>query len=280
MTIPRAPRQNNIPAPGVADRKVDRKSKRLVALRLNPGTALNPKPIVDPETGTAYPNRKLMVAARRNRHSQMLDQFARLVAENTLGQDAWEQLPGESPIQFARFRTYRDMQQGNTKRSVAAVARSVGINREKTLSVVATKWHWTLRAQCWDRHLDRLADEEFAEAKRVSARRQASLGRKLQGLAEKGADMHLSMGALDLSPADVARLADTGVKLERLAHGDATSHEKKETETRLVWEGPQPKWASHDEDVVSAHQIEGGPLTTKVNQLPPPEPIPEEEPAQ
>lgn len=235
-------------------------TQRLRRVRfLKVGTALRPKPIVDPRTGAEYVSKAAMRGAQRNAHIAMLADFGRLVEERTLGQDPWTQLPEESPIQYERFNHYCTSQQAvngkMVKRSVALTARTFGVS-DGVMRKVAEKWHWSLRAQCWDREVDRVMHEEFLERKRVSVRSQADLGRRLQAVAMKGADNILLTGGADLMPGDVARLADVGVKIERLANGDSTANEARKTETRLVWEGRQPKWADKATDVVEAIQIE------------------------
>lgn len=268
MTMPRIPRQLNEPSAARKERQVVNRGQRGRKKMVRVGTALNPKPIVDPRTGVSFRTRAEMMSARRNRVSQILNNFAQLVADSTLGQNPWDQLPSESPIQYARFRHYLMQQKpeaikGSAKRSVARAAQFAGVT-ERVLRSVSIKWHWTLRAECWDKEIDRQADEEFREAKRISVRRQARLGSRLQDLAMKGAENMIATGGADLDANSVAKLADVGVKIERLANGDSTANEARQTETRLVWDGPQPKWATHEVDVVAADQVERGPLVRKL----------------
>lgn len=231
------------------------------------GTALSRVVFTDIHTGNQYPTRALMMTAQRQRKAMIMNEFERLVAEGTLGQEPWEQLPGESPVYYSRFRTYLTMtpQDGQSGvvhiprnqrevRSFFRLANHLRVRRE-TISAVARRYHWLLRAQCWDREMVRQADEAWAEEKSTAARRQARLGARLQQAADRGLNALLT-GAIDMTPQDVARLADTGVKLERLAHDKSTSNDAQQKEVRFVFEGSKPKWADHSEEVVVAPQIE------------------------
>lgn len=228
---------------------------------------------VDPHTGIEYASIKLMRSDQRLRHTLMLKDFARLVAEGTLGQDAWERLPIEDEAQYSRFRAYLTM--GPDDGLFLPSGEKVGVREWRirsilrlanhlrcpftTLKGMATRNHWTLRAEIWDREMARQADEAWAEEKRSAARRQARLGASLQTLAERGVErllVQLRSGAVEVTPSDVAKLADTGVKIERLAHDKSTSNDSQSRETRFVFEGAKPKWLDHSEAVVVADQIE------------------------
>lgn len=252
MAKPILPRQYNTPTENARLKTSNDNRRRILRIKLRPDTALGKPPIVDPETGQEYPLRRQMERVRRNRHAQMLVSFTRLVADRTLGQDPWEKLPMETPLQFSRFRAYCQL---GPRRTLAQVARQHGVG-EDGVRKMSAHLHWPLRAECWDREQDRLEDLAFKQEKLQATRRQARLGMKLQALATRGAENHLATGALDLSPADVARIADVGVKIERLAHDKSTSNEARQGEIRLVWDGPTPKWAGHDQEVVVAHQVE------------------------
>lgn len=239
------------------------------------GTALARQtlPVVDPETGERYPTRKLMVAAQKMRHTRMLTDFAGMVADKTLGQEPWERLPFEDDVHYHRFRNYLTMQPQDGRynrttgeaitegrldiggpRSYARLANllSCPVARLKSQS---QKYHWRLRAECYDREVHRQEDEAFIEQKRAAMHRQARLGAALQEGAFKGLAALVAAPG-ELSAGDVVRMADIGVKIERLAHDKSTSNTAEQKEVRFVWDGPKPKWVEHDEAVVEAHQIE------------------------
>lgn len=205
---------------------------------------------VDPHTGKEYLSPSLMKRDQRLRKTLILNNFAQMVAEDTLGQSAWERLPGEDEAQYHRFRTY--LSQATRPRSLPKLCEALCCPLTNTKATYK-KWHWALRSQLWDREMDRQADEAFAEQKRIAGRRQAKLGARLQEAADRGLNVLLT-GAIDMTPNDVVRLADAGVRIERLAHDKSTTNEAKEV--RFVFEGARPKWAEHDEDVVEALQVE------------------------
>lgn len=223
----------------------------------------------DPETGLEYATRRLLQMAIRRRNTTLLIEFERMVADRTLGQDPWERLPMESEVMFARFREYltmvRDLNLGPRPangapmqtRSTARLAEKLGLQPRAT-SNHALRFHWALRAKCWDREMERQIDEEFREEKKNAARKQARLGSKLQEAALRGAENIIATGCVDMTPNDVARFADVGVKIERLAHDKSTSNEAQSTRTVFVYEGGRPKWADADSDVKAEHQVVDG----------------------
>lgn len=248
MTIPRIPHQNNQPVPS-ATRQIqsDKHEKaRRTRVREAKGTLVLKIP-----GKKATLSRQNKVEAERVRK-----EFARLVKSNQLGADPWARLPGETDIQWERFNHYLHLQRqpGQVmRRTYARVSDHFKVGRE-AVERVAEDWHWKLRAACWDAEIERQEHEAFVSERRANVRKQARLGGKLQDLALLGAENMILTRGLDLTPQDVARLADTGVKIERLAHGDATSHEAKQTEMRMVWEGPVPPWANRSTDVVPIDQ--------------------------
>jgi hypothetical protein len=195
-------------------------------------------------------------------HKMVRTSLAELVQTNGLGQAAWERLPGETPLQYSRFKIYLSSVGPTMKRSCARAADIMG-RPPREISRLSTYWHWSLRAELWDRHIEAEELAQFEQDKRRSARRQASVGRKLQDVALAGASALLldEDRVKEMSGNEIAKLADIGTKIERLANSDPTSITDDRGQVRLVWEGPKPTWAPAPPD----HQtIEGGPLTTKV----------------
>lgn len=264
------------PAPSTKPQDRDRVRTGHLMRLLHPKSGLGPVSFVDPHSGHSYSTRYEMREAIRARKRSVIRDFVQLVADKTLGQLAWERLPGETTLQYERFRVYLFMDPKEVittsdgrrvgqvgRRSTLRTSVKLGVH-ERTITQLATEMHWKLRADCWDAELERVADDEFRTQKRLAARSQARLGQKLQQVAAKGADNILATGGLDLSAGDVARLADVGVKLERLAMGDSTSNDTRDQTTTLVWAGPAPKWASKGEVVVEQEQVTAGPLGQKV----------------
>ena len=174
--------------------------------------------------------------------------FQALVQEGQLKQNAWERLPGESPVQFNKFKTYvasYDIKTG--QRSLDRTAKTLGVHRQH-IATASYRWHWHVRAQLLDQHVERLELQAFIEDKKKSARRQAGLGKKLQELASVGASRLLADDERisEMSGHEIAKLADYGVKIERLANSDPTQISEDRT-VRIVWEGPKPDWAPDDD---------------------------------
>lgn len=249
MTIPRITYQNNSPAPSQVEKKgADRREKaRRTRARNREG-----------RTDDLIPGRR----AANERKARALSEgnqrlnFERLVKTNQLGQDPWDRLQGETDIQWERFQHYllQTRPPGKlAKRTIARVATQFGVV-PSVVERVASHWHWKMRAASWDVEIERQEHEAFVADRRAAVRRQARLGGRLQDLAIIGAENMIAVRGADLTAQDVARLADTGVKLERLAHGDATSHEARQTEMRVVWDGPTPPWAGKSTDVVPIDQ--------------------------
>jgi hypothetical protein len=128
----------------------------------------------------------------------------------------WEPQPNESFKLFGRFQLFRDLGANRTQRQVAA---EVGITEDQ-ISDAAVRWRWRERAEAYDKHLDEIKVKAVEDAARTMAVRQAKLGMILQDKATA------ALETLDLSEAsvkDVVQLADTGVKIERLARGEQTA---------------------------------------------------------
>lgn len=204
--------------------------------------------------GRPFPSKAAMQIHVREYRKSVCRDLQNLVSSGGLGQNAWDRLPGETPQQFARFKCYLT----SANRSTHAVARILGLSGSAIRSV-ASKWHWIFRAECWDRWVDQREFEEYAKEKQLSARKQARLGRKLQEAALKGAGQllnRISSGDAEVSGNEIAKLADVGVKIERLANSDPTAI-KEDRGITLVWEGPRPAWAPVESDQ-GPQQLESG----------------------
>lgn len=170
--------------------------------------------------------------------------FANLVRTGNLGQEAWMRLPGEPPLQYKRFMSYLNSLSATLTRSIERTAAITGVDKP-ALQRTSSRWHWGIRADLFDRHIEAQELEEFENYKRRSARKQASVGRKLQEVALSAATRLLgNEERLDeMSGNEIAKLADVGTKIERLANMDPTAISEDRGQVRLVWEGPRPAWA-------------------------------------
>lgn len=150
----------------------------------------------------------------------------------------WEPQPNEPLEYFRLFSFYRDMQ----RRSLAQLARVFGIG-PKTAEKHCAKWRWVERAKAWDVELDRrVRDINTAKIAQMHERHinmglgmQRGAALELQAWVHKIEQAHADAKAAGkpwhdptLSTADILRLADYGIKIERLARGTHTEHVKTE----------------------------------------------------
>lgn len=152
----------------------------------------------------------------------------------------WERQEGESTRAFQGFAAYRDL---GPARSIAQTARNLSKSKQGTLGPWSVIWGWVERAAAWDDQADRLARErdivERQEAIRKMRENHAKAGAAMQQVA--GAAMQRFSGdqptakkALsELTAGDIARLMETGTKLELRARGEAT--ERIEMRDAVAW---------------------------------------------
>jgi len=139
----------------------------------------------------------------------------------------WDRLTGESSKAYAHFCLYRDMGVSRSLRQMASVPGCTSIRRQ--LNRWSSKWRWVERCQKYEDHLeyqDRLQQEK---ERREMHKRHAKMGMLAQTFAVRKLEKMASRIEQDeerVSPGDVARILDIGVKVERLARGEPTdSHE-------------------------------------------------------
>jgi hypothetical protein len=139
----------------------------------------------------------------------------------------WDRLNGESSKAYAHFCLYRDMGQGRSLRKLAGDAKC--ISKVAQLRRWSSRWRWVERCQKYDDHLeyqDRLQQEK---ERREMHKRHAKMGMLAQSFAVRKLEKlsnRIEQGEEHVSPGEVARILDVGVKVERLARGESTeSHE-------------------------------------------------------
>lgn len=146
----------------------------------------------------------------------------------------WERNSYESDTQWRCFLRYRNTgsMNGDTpgRRIKKAVADLEGVH-----PVDLQKWSvehgWRERATLYDMHLDSISLEATEKNIRDMHKRHIREARLLQRFAgtEMGklaakAEERTHDAVDDAKPGDVARIMETGVKLERLSSGEATDH--------------------------------------------------------
>lgn len=152
--------------------------------------------------------------------------------------DIWEQLPDENGNQYAQFCAYRDMayQDGRrlNKRSLRKLAKQLYLKAAKPLEQLSQKFDWVSRCEAYDLEIDRKT-REAQEAAIVKMRKDhADVAAQI---VKKATKRLLTMPDDEISPADLVRLFDIGVKIERLSRGDTTSNAKISGEAKISHEG-------------------------------------------
>jgi len=143
------------------------------------------------------------------------------------GKQAWDRQPGESSRAYAHFCLYRDMGVSRSLRTLEKVDGCTSGYRQ--LGRWSSRWRWVERCEAYDDYLEYQRRLQQEKERREMSKRHAKMGMLAQSFAvrklEKMAN-RIEQDEEHVSPADVARILDIGVKVERLARGEPTdSHE-------------------------------------------------------
>lgn len=170
------------------------------------------------------------------------------MAKDQQDRELWEQQLGESGTLFAHFVFYRDMRYPKVtrqvkdedgkikktttetvmddtvpyvKRSLRKTAEALGMNK-RTIANQSTKWDWVRRCEAYDAHVDRMNREANEAAIRKMKQDHALLA---QQMIRKATRRLLTMPDDEISAAELARIVDVGVKVERLSRGESTENQ-------------------------------------------------------
>jgi hypothetical protein len=139
----------------------------------------------------------------------------------------WDRQPGESSKAYQHFCIYRDMGTGRSLRQMVSVPGCTSVRRQ--LNRWSPRWRWVERCQKYDDYTERQLRLQQEKERLEMHKRHAKIAVLGQNIAVKGLENLLGKvqsGEHDVTPADLTRLLDTSVKVERLARGEATeSHE-------------------------------------------------------
>lgn len=130
---------------------------------------------------------------------------------------SWDRTPGEGQTPYRLFQLYLSL--GKTRSYIKAA--NLCERNYTDICKFANQFNWHQRSQDYDTHNDREMRQRLDEEILYAKMRQMGIGIKLQELAERGIEM-LNEDIESLSPSDVAKLSDTGVKIINLALGSAT----------------------------------------------------------
>lgn len=168
-------------------------------------------------------------------------------AKSSQHREIWDRLPGESATQYDRFCRYRDMrytgadgrkidgiQSPFRKRNLRGLAEEMGIKRYMTLGDASTKYNWVERCEAYDIEIERQNREQQEQAILKMNKDHADLAAQM---VRKAAKRLLTIPEEELSAADIVRLVDVGVKIERLSRGESTENKQISGEATMNHKG-------------------------------------------
>lgn len=153
-------------------------------------------------------------------------------------EDIWEQLPGETADHYTKFCLYRDMaydgkpEQFNgkdytfgrktKKRSLQKLADELGLKSKRPVEQLSVKYDWGARCEAYDLDLERRIRQAHESAILKMTEDHALLGAQM---IRKAMSRLLKIPEDEISASDLVRLADVGVKIERLSRGESTENQ-------------------------------------------------------
>lgn len=149
--------------------------------------------------------------------------------------ELWERQPGETAGSFGYFAIYRDMRYPKApdgtditdgsvpfqKRSLRKLAAAVGVNF-RNITRINEKYDWQKRVEAYDAHVDRTV-REANEAAIVKMRTEHAL--LAQQMIRKATKRLLTIPEDQISAAELVRMVDVAVKVERLSRGESTENQ-------------------------------------------------------
>lgn len=148
----------------------------------------------------------------------------------------WERIPGESPLEYRKFCAYRDMMSADKAaraRSLTKLAEEMKVSAQY-LKQVSRKNNWVSRCEEYDAYLDEKARQQ-CEAEIIEMRKNHAL--LASQMLKKAAKRLLTISEEEITVADIVRMVDVGVKIERLSRGEPTENQKVSGETRITHSG-------------------------------------------
>lgn len=154
----------------------------------------------------------------------------------------WDKLPNESPQMYERFCWYRDFiyyedTELKSKKAVDITKRrsyrvcadhfGVALN---TIERQGKRYNWQERCEAYDRHISLIARQEHEKKVIKMLNNHALLG---AAMVQRAAARFISLHEEDITAADTIRMADVGVKIERMSRGVSS-------EDTVVYLAPQP----------------------------------------
>lgn len=151
----------------------------------------------------------------------------------------WERQDAESTKAWLAFQTFRDL---GEERTMDKAGRALGCKSMSNLYKWATDYHWQARAASWDRHVDIMRQKLALKDAEKKAKEKLQVADGMWRTAAKGLvmwskylDIKMKQQEEDgdkakappISPGDVYRLAESGVKLSQLLEDKPTDIQEK-----------------------------------------------------
>ena len=157
------------------------------------------------------------------------------MAKDQQDRELWERQPGETANTFGYFVIYRDMRYPKatdgtavtdgtvpyTKRSLRKVAEITGVDLRQIMRH-NEKGSWQKRVEAYDAHVDRTVREANEAAIRKMTQEHALLA---QQMIRKATKRLLTIPEDQISAAELVRMVDVAVKVERLSRGESTENQ-------------------------------------------------------
>lgn len=170
--------------------------------------------------------------------------------------EIWDRLPGEPGPAYDKFCRYRDMkytgadgrkldgiQRPYRRRNLRGLAEEMGIKRWMNLGDLSAKYKWVERCEAYDAEIERQIREQQEQAILKMNKDHADLAAQM---VRKAAKRLLTIPEEELSAADIVRLVDVGVKIERLSRGESTENKQISGETTMNHTGAVTVKATSD----------------------------------
>lgn len=145
--------------------------------------------------------------------------------EPEVPEDIWERLPTENTEQYGKFCAYRDMAYMDgrcvNKRSLRKLAKQLELQAARPLELLSVKFDWSNRCDAYDKYMEQKS-RETQEAAIIKMREDHAL--LASQMIRKATKRLLTIPEEEITTADLVRLADVGVKIERLSRGETTEN--------------------------------------------------------
>lgn len=154
-------------------------------------------------------------------------------AEEYVPEHPWDRQPDENQQQYEKFCAYRDMKYEKAangipqvdifrSRSIRKLSADAKCNRT-LIEKLSARFRWQARCDAYDLYITKLQRDENEKNIRDMQKRHAQIASEIL---KKAVRRILSLPDEEISAGDLVRMADVGVKIERLARGESTENQR------------------------------------------------------